>query len=532
MKSSKFLWFTVVAASMTCVLGFSSKAHAVSIDFEDLSLDPDSYWKGPDLDAEITQKSIYGEIHDVQIGKFTSKGADFANCYDLSWQSWAGFAYSNRTYNPADYMPGDCYPGDGSNGNPHPVPTGWSSEAYAVPGHDAGTSPNSANYAMGYVTPDFKPTTNFSAPTRLDGMYITNNNYAYYILKEGDPNHWARQFHSGDYLKLIVSGKDLNGDAIGTVNYYLADFRDAASRTDNPRKDNYISDQWTWVDLSSLGGNVKSLEFRMYSTDSGAFGINTPTYFAMDNLTTVGAVVNNINWNAGGDGHSLADPANWSGQTPVDGKNWRLTNTTCQSLTNNLPTNTVCNSITITAGCFIIQGSNAVKLAGDISSLSIEPETISIPLVLEGGSHILHSLVGYLTIGGSISEDGGPFGIIKTGPGKVILAANNSYHGPTRVEVGTLALANNGDISLDSAISVAAGATLEIEAGSHTVGTIDGWGTTVVDPGATLSATSITQDSLVIGTTLMAAVPEPGTFLLLTIAVAGIFIARRKSFRY
>ena len=172
---------------------------------------------------------------------------------------------------------------------------------------------------------------------------------------------------------------------------------------------------------------------------------------------------------------------------------------------------------------------NAVNLAGDVSTLSVEPQTITAPLVLDGGNRLLYSAGGDLTIGGPIGEAGGAFGIIKTGPGKVVLAGNNTYHGAKRIETGTLALSPTGDILTDSPISVAAGATLEIEGGVHSVGTIDGWGTTIVDPDATLTATSIVQDTLIIGSIpKVAAVPEPGTFLLLLTAVSGMFFAGRR----
>ena len=42
-------------------------------------------------------------------------------------------------------------------------------------------------------------------------------------------------------------------------------------------------DQWTDVDLSILG-DVYGLSFDYESSDIGSFGINTPTYFAIDNI--------------------------------------------------------------------------------------------------------------------------------------------------------------------------------------------------------------------------------------------------------
>ena len=79
-------------------------------------------------------------------------------------------------------------------------------------------------------------------------------------------------------------------------------------------------------------------------------------------------------------------------------------------------------------------------------------------------------------------------------------------------------------------ISVAAGAVLEIVAGEHELGIIDGSGTTIVDPAATLTATSIVQDALIIGSTQMAAVPEPETYgmMLIGVGLVGATVRRRK----
>ncbi|MEM9177023.1 MAG: DUF4465 domain-containing protein, partial [Myxococcota bacterium] len=66
----------------------------------------------------------------------------------------------------------------------------------------------------------------------------------------------------------------------GTVEFLLADY------TAPGTEDDYIVTDWTFVDLSSLGV-VSRLAFSFESSDVGAFGINTPTYFAIDNLQTV-----------------------------------------------------------------------------------------------------------------------------------------------------------------------------------------------------------------------------------------------------
>jgi len=49
-------------------------------------------------------------------------------------------------------------------------------------------------------------------------------------------------------------------------------------------KNGSILNTWQSVDLSSLSA-AKTLTFSLTSSDNGAYGMNTPAYFAMDNLT-------------------------------------------------------------------------------------------------------------------------------------------------------------------------------------------------------------------------------------------------------
>jgi hypothetical protein len=81
-------------------------------------------------------------------------------------------------------------------------------------------------------------------------------------------------FQASDWFKLTVRGY-LNGQqTAGSVDFMLAD------------TGNRIVNTWQWVDLSALG-NVDSLTFDLSSSDTvGGFGMNNPSYFAMDNLTT------------------------------------------------------------------------------------------------------------------------------------------------------------------------------------------------------------------------------------------------------
>jgi len=115
------------------------------------------------------------------------------------------------------------------------------------------------------------------------GAAFTNTTYAALSMRDGDA--FAKQFGgpSGsdpDWFRLLVEGFDGAGVSTGTVALMLADFRFADDSLD------YIVDEWVQLDLSGLGV-VKSLGFAWESSDVGVFGVNTPTYVAIDDLTTI-----------------------------------------------------------------------------------------------------------------------------------------------------------------------------------------------------------------------------------------------------
>jgi hypothetical protein len=102
-------------------------------------------------------------------------------------------------------------------------------------------------------------------------------------MRDGDA--FAKQFggptgDDPDFFRLLVEGIDELGDSTGFVELLLADYRFNDSSLD------FIIDEWVFLELSGLGV-VSELRFGFESSDVGGFGINTPTYFAIDNLVTV-----------------------------------------------------------------------------------------------------------------------------------------------------------------------------------------------------------------------------------------------------
>jgi len=224
--------------SLVLAFAFAGVAGADIADFDDLNLVPESYWNGSD-----------------QSGGFASGSVYFKNNYDSTYGSWDGFAYSNITDTAS---------------------SGWAAQYNAITG--AGQD-GSANYGIGYIGWVELPVITLDVADIVDGLYVTNNNYAYYSMLNGDA--FAKKFggsgNDEDWFLLTITGKDVGGEATGTVDFYLADYRFADNGED------YIVNTWEYVDLSSLGV-VKNLEFNLSSSDMGFFGMNTPAYFTLDTV--------------------------------------------------------------------------------------------------------------------------------------------------------------------------------------------------------------------------------------------------------
>lgn len=115
---------------------------------------------------------------------------------------------------------------------------------------------------------------------QLWSLSVTNSSYAYHSMKNGDA--FAKKFggadgNDPDYLILNITGKNWGKWSEDTIQFYLADFR----FVDNS-KDYLISD-WQTINISRLN-DVDTIHFFLTSSDTGQFGINTPSFFCMDNV--------------------------------------------------------------------------------------------------------------------------------------------------------------------------------------------------------------------------------------------------------
>lgn len=114
---------------------------------------------------------------------------------------------------------------------------------------------------------------NTSEERVFDHMWVTNSTCAVMSMLNGDA--YAKKFDLGDWFKLSVYGEKADGTVTGPVEFYLADMRSPSSYG--------IVTRWTKVNLSVLGA-VTKLKFDMSSSDTGAYGMNTPAYFCFDDI--------------------------------------------------------------------------------------------------------------------------------------------------------------------------------------------------------------------------------------------------------
>ncbi len=97
------------------------------------------------------------------------------------------------------------------------------------------------------------------------------------------------------------------------------------------------------------------------------------------------------------------------------------------------------------------------------------------PIVLSTNVSANVASGGTLTFNGIVSGSG--FGVTKIGSGILIYSNANTYTGTTTVSAGTLRLGTGGSISDSSALSIASGATFDLNGINDTVGALSGAGT-------------------------------------------------------
>ena len=150
----------------------------------------------------------------------------------------------------------------------------------------AGRGDNNFGVVFGYVdsyNQQFgvkKPSFSLKVPMRLQGLWICNSSYTYGVMKYGNTfgNVGVAQPLEtiGGYFKVILECYDENNSLIATYSKLLADYRPDSARVEPVTT-------WSYWPINAEG--VKTVTFNFTGSDTGDYGLNTPAYICIDDIT-------------------------------------------------------------------------------------------------------------------------------------------------------------------------------------------------------------------------------------------------------
>jgi len=211
----------------------------------------------------------------------------YRNAYDTSWKSWSGISISKTS---------------------DTITNSYTNEYSSITG---GGINGTKNYAVCYFGGTIIP----EKSQKLTGFYVTNTTYAYRTIKAG--SSFSKKFggttgNDKDWFRIRIRNYS-GGKKSDSLLFYLADYQN-----DDNTKD-YIINKWTWIDLNSFQA-TDSLLISFESSDVGQFGINTPTYVAIDDFNAIAP--DNLNMNGGlffNNNDFFAQGKVWNGQFDTSG---------------------------------------------------------------------------------------------------------------------------------------------------------------------------------------------------------------------
>lgn len=235
--------FTFLAA--TFLFAANTFSQSTTVDFEGFLANPESFDNGSG-----------------GAGNFVFDDIELYNNYNTNWSSYTGFAISNTT---------DI------------ATAGFANQYSSCVGQgNANSSTYSVMFSDGFIETNNTYT--------LESLYLNNTTYAKLSMLNGDS--FSKQFGSPngadgnpdgtngeDFFRVLIIGENTVNTDKDTIIFYLADYRFA----DN--NDDYIVTDWTQIDLTSMNVYpIEKVSFVFESSDMGQWGINTPTFFALDDV--------------------------------------------------------------------------------------------------------------------------------------------------------------------------------------------------------------------------------------------------------
>lgn len=225
---------------------------AQNVSFENITIgNSEDYWNGSDYSGTENPAGTFSSSNSEDYFQFNTV---FDTTWGAAYGYWAsGWSFSNQTSDTLTNLNGQY-------------------SSYA------GGASDSSQYAIGQQNSKIYriPSYNF-----FESIEISNSNYSAHSMLNGD--QFAKQFggssgNDPDWFLLTIYAYNDVDQIYDSVEVYLADYRFSNNSQD------YIVKDWITVDISSLE-MADYLEFVMTSSDVGTWGMNTPSFFAIDNLT-------------------------------------------------------------------------------------------------------------------------------------------------------------------------------------------------------------------------------------------------------
>ena len=124
-----------------------------------------------------------------------------------------------------------------------------------------------------------KPSFYFDKPRKLVGLWICNSSYTYGVIKHGNKFGKYGEATSLEkakgYFQVIMECWDVNGARVARSTRMLADYS-GANRVD-------LDSTWSYWPINAEG--VKTVTFNFEGSDAGDYGLNTPAYLCIDDIT-------------------------------------------------------------------------------------------------------------------------------------------------------------------------------------------------------------------------------------------------------
>ncbi len=240
--------FTKIALSIACAFALDAEAQVTTETFETFTLSPNTYYTNTVTPNWQTSQATFMYQWNTAFGGYWESGSAYTNVKDTVDGTYTNL-YGNIT-------------GTGYSGSSN------------------------------YVTARSGAVVKINNASIVTGFFITNTTYAWKVIKNG--NSFSRKFGdttgtlSGtsipqgeypDWFKVTVVGYRNGIIKLDTAKFYLADYRYPGTAND------IAISNWRFLNTAVIG-IVDSLKFILTSSDNGSFGMNTPSYFSLDNFVT------------------------------------------------------------------------------------------------------------------------------------------------------------------------------------------------------------------------------------------------------